>query len=121
MTTAPAARRRQKVGSLVQTLFRCVTAAGTPGRVKYVLRDERWRPLAERTWADHGVCLTCGGMSLVVGRCVQCVALPSGRCTRTWWKDNGPIVHNAAKSIGLKLYSWRGCKPRFHLDPRPKG
>lgn len=94
---------------------------GKPARMRYRLRDERWRPIAERTWWDHGICLSCYTSAFSCGRCITCGARLSPLATKRWAAEYGPIIPNVAKEIGLKIYTWSGCSPRFHLDPRPKG
>lgn len=115
----PVVRRYYKRNQLRMTLFK-FEEHPTSG-MQWTLRDERWRPVAVLTQADHGVCLACCRLSLLSGRCVNC-GVPMTGAGPALVTERGPIVCTAAAKLGLAIYPWPMRTPRWQLDrPQKKG
>lgn len=113
---------RNKREKFLSTLFRLepdptyLDAAGRACRMRYALRDERWRPFAEHGWADHGVCLACGQRTVSAGRCCKCGAIPPEIGQSYAAVSRVAIVKSLSLKLGIPVYTKAGVKGWF-FDP----
>lgn len=66
------------IDARLRLLNRLFSRCYQQGKWVYRLKDETKRELAEVTWRDHGVCLSCNHRAITCGQCAQCGAKPKG-------------------------------------------